>query len=129
MERVPVSAWRVIGLLAFGLTLAPCVCGAAPPPARALTKARPGSLLKAEKAWEEPPDLRGEGERARDRELATHYSRMAQLDVLATLAGEARELGFLEWVDQVRRKELERHHLVMMRQQRDARAALATGTK
>jgi len=54
---------------------------------------------------------------------------MAQLDVLATLAGEARELGFLEWVDQVRRKELERHHLVMMRQQRDARAALATGTK
>ena len=131
MERIPVTASRLLvsSCVVGVLVAAAAVATAAPVPARNLTKTRQGSLLKSEKPWEQAPDLRGEAERTRDRELATHYGRMAELDVLANLASDGRDIGLMEWVEQVRRKELERHHLVMMRLQRGSRAALATGAR
>jgi hypothetical protein len=56
-------------------------------------------------AEEAPPDLRGDLERRRDTEMIKHFSRMAELDVIADLAEKAHDLTLAERVEEVRRKE------------------------
>jgi hypothetical protein len=126
MERVPVKHPLSLALAAAMLVAA--VAEATPPPPRNLAKTRPGSFLKRDKPWDEPADLRGEAERRRDREIVTHYRRMATLDVLSTVAQSDNDLGLLESIEDVRRKEVERHHKVMMRLKRDMSAVVLAGT-
>jgi hypothetical protein len=54
---------------------------------------------------EPPPDLRGELERRRDAEMAKHFTRMAELDVIADLAEKAHDFTLAERVEEIRRKE------------------------
>ena len=123
MGRVPVSRLAVV-LLGLGVAGAaaadPSTSPVAPaqPPARNLTKTRPGSMLKTDKPLPGVVDLRGQAERHRDAELIKHYSRLAELDVLASRAAEARDVALQEHVEDVRRKEVQRHQLVMMRLRR-----------
>ncbi len=135
MERVPLIFALALCVTASALAAAPA--GAPPqpapgavaaPPARNLAKTRPGSFLKRDKPWDEPVDLRGEAERRRDAELVLHYKRSAELDVLASLAEKAGDLAMQERVEDVRRKEVERHHKVMLRLQRELRGATLAGT-
>lgn len=118
-------AWALVGVcLAWG------VAYAAPPTPRSLVKTRPGSLLKTDQApADDRTDNRGEFERARDNELVRHYQRMAEFDIIAGLAADARDLNLAEYVELVRRKEMQRHNSVMMQLRRTARAAFATGTR
>jgi hypothetical protein len=123
MERVFVS-----------LTLAVALGGAVAqavetPAARNLAKTRPGSFLKRDKLWDEPADLRGESERRRDRELVTHYRRMAELDVLAAVARDQGDVNLQERVEDVRRKEVERHHKVMIRLKRELASTALAGAR
>lgn len=97
-----------------------------PPPARNLAKTRPGSVLKGDKPLPLAADLRSEAERRRDAELVTHFSRMAELDVLAALAAETRDLVLQEQVEQVRRKEVQRHQKVMILLRRTAAPVTAS---
>ncbi len=116
--------------LSFALALMAMVTAAAPALAvpRNLQKTRPGSMLRREGPMEEQAeDLRGEHEKKRDKELVTHYRRMAQLDVLQAVAQEARDLTLQEKVEEVRRKEVQRHYRAMMRLKSESEAALAAG--
>lgn len=79
----------------------------------AFTKIRPGSMLHANEPFPEAPDLRSDLERRRDAELTKHFSRMAELDVIAELAEKAHRVSLQEKVEEVRRKESQRNHEVM----------------
>ena len=101
-----------------------------PPPARNLAKTRPGSVLKGDKPLPPAADLRSEAERHRDAELVLHFSRMAELDVLAALAAETRDLALQEQVEHVRRKEVQRHQKFMILLRRGvAPASVAAGER
>ena len=79
----------------------------------AYTKIRPGSVLHANEPFPESPDLRSDLERRRDAELTKHFSRMAELDVIAELAEKSHKVSLEEKVEEVRRKESQRNHEVM----------------
>lgn len=98
---------------------------------RNLAKVRPGSVLRSDKLLPGRTDLRSEAERQRDAELTTHYSRLAELDVIAALAADSDDVMLQEEVEQVRRKEMQRHQKVMMALKRAATrtAALAGARK
>jgi hypothetical protein len=125
MERILVAFVLTAGCLVCGLSGAGDAHAASP--AKTLAKTRPGSVLKGDKLFDEAPDLRGEAERARDYELSTYVKRMAQLDVLAKVASEAGEVTLQEGAEQVRRKEVNRHEIVMMRLRHDWRQAHVVG--
>jgi hypothetical protein len=94
-------------------------------------KTRANSVLKSDKLLPGRADLRSEAERKRDAELRTHFARIASLDVIAAIASESGDLGLQEDVEQVRRKELQRHQKAMMAQKRAIalQAALAGGAQ
>lgn len=102
--------------------------GADKPPSRSTTKTRTNSVLESDKLLPGRADLRSESERKRDAELRSHFSRVAELDVIAAVAADKGDVSLQEYVDLVRRKELQRHQKVMMALSRaDAQAsALAT---
>lgn len=108
-------------LLCFGTAVL-----AAPP--KALQKTRPGSLLKRDAVFEEPADLRGDAEKKRDQELAVHYRRLAEIDVLVKVAEGMSDLKLLERIEDARRKETQRHQRVLMRLRVISLEALARGT-
>jgi 5-enolpyruvylshikimate-3-phosphate synthase len=72
-------------------------------------------MLRAEvpEKVEPAPDLRGEIERRRDAEMVKHFSRMAELDVIAELAEKNHEVALAERAEEVRRKETDRFRDVM----------------
>jgi len=80
---------------------------------RALKKIRTGSMLRANEPFEEAPDLRGDFEKRRDQQVNLHYTRIAQLDVIAELAIASNNTTLLARVDEVRRRERERFRLAM----------------
>jgi len=102
--------------------------GADKPTSRNTTKTRANSVLESDKLLPGHADLRSESERKRDAELRSHFSRVAELDVIAAVAADKGDVSLQEYVDLVRRKELQRHQKVMMALSRaDAQAsALAT---
>ena len=59
----------------------------------------------------------------------THYRRMAELDVLQAVAQDQRDLTLQEWVEEVRRKEVQRHYKALMRLRKESEAALASGVR
>ena len=134
MTRLVVTLMLVSTL---GLELPGAVAQDVPPDAqptkksqsqRALTKIRPGSVLGAHDAVvPKPPDLRGELERYRDNEITKHYSRMAELDVIAELAEKSHEVALLEEVEEVRRKEVQRFRQAMQQLRQRSRRRVPTG--
>ncbi len=94
-------------------------------------KTREGSVLKSDKLLPGYVDLRSDAERKRDEELKMHFARIAELDVIAGVAEDTGDTGLGEYVEQVRRKEVQRHQKVMMALKRAmAQAgALATGAQ
>ncbi len=78
------------------------------------TPPRSGSVLDSGKLLPAPTDLRGEAELLRDAELTTHFSRLATFDVIASLASRQKHLELAEKVEQVRRKEVQRHQRAMI---------------
>ncbi|MBI3178516.1 MAG: hypothetical protein HYZ27_02575 [Deltaproteobacteria bacterium] len=103
-----------------------------PPPAsidvkRPLSKLRADSLLKRDAPMPVLTDVRGDVEKRRDQELVRHYSRMAELDVIAAVAAAEGDDALGERVESVRRKE-RRRFLALMRQLHElARGQVSVG--
>jgi len=74
---------------------------------------RSGSYLVGNRGLKPQMDTRGDFERRRDLELIKHYTRRAQLDVIARRAKQIGETQYLERLDRIRRIEDERHRLRM----------------
>ena len=74
---------------------------------------RSGSYLVGNRGITPPSDLRGDFERRRDMEIIKHYTRRAQLDVIARRAKQVGRSDLLERLDRIRRVEDERHRLWM----------------
>ena len=74
---------------------------------------RSGSYLVGNRGIEPATDMRGDFERRRDLELIKHYTRRAQLDVIARRAKQIGQTQYLERLDRIRRIEDERHRLRM----------------
>ena len=74
---------------------------------------RSGSYLVGNRGIEPATDTRGDFERRRDLELIKHYTRRAQLDVIARRAKQIGQTQYLERLDRIRRIEDERHRLRM----------------
>lgn len=71
-------------------------------------------MLQHDPAAQQPRmDLRGTWERLRDVEVARHFARLAELDVIAALDERTDEMGLAEMAEDVRRQELERHYRAM----------------
>jgi hypothetical protein len=85
-----------------------------PSPRNGSKTTRANSVLKSDKLLPGRADLRSESERKRDAELRSHFSRVAELDAIAAVASEKGDVSLQEYVDLVRRKELQRHQKVMM---------------
>jgi hypothetical protein len=85
-------------------------------------------VLRSDKLLPVPADLRSDAERRRDLELRTHFSRQAELDVIAAIASQRGDTRLEEEVELVRRKEVQRHQRVMMAARKsvlDGRAPVA----
>ena len=80
---------------------------------RAFTKIRPGSLLCSRERLPRPPELRGPLQLRRDAELIKHYSRLAQLEVIAELGHRQHQAHLGERVDVVVRSETQRYYQAM----------------
>lgn len=76
-------------------------------------KIRSGSYLVGNRGIKPTADMRGDFERSRDLELIKHYTRRAQLDVIARRAKQVGQTEYLERLDRIRRIEDERHRLRM----------------
>ncbi len=76
-------------------------------------KIRSGSYLVGNRGIKPTTDMRGDFERSRDLELIKHYTRRAQLDVIARRAKQVGQTEYLERLDRIRRIEDERHRLRM----------------
>ena len=74
---------------------------------------RSGSYLVGNRGIKPATDMRGDFERRRDLELIKHYTRRAQLDVIARRAKQVGQTQYLERLDRIRRIEDERHRLRM----------------
>lgn len=74
---------------------------------------RDGSYIVNNTPMAEPPDLRGAYEKQRDEELAVHYQRLARLDYISQLAEQSKNTRLLERVETIRRREVQRHRIVM----------------
>jgi len=74
---------------------------------------RSGSYLVGNRGISVEVDKRGDFERRRDLEIIKHYTRRAQLDVIARRAKQVGETDLLERLDRIRRIEDERHRLRM----------------
>jgi hypothetical protein len=75
----------------------------------AMTKVRPGAMLKADvPPYSPPPELRGRLARARDEAVQAHYARIAEMDYLADGAAKERDSKLSERIDTVRRHEIQR---------------------
>ena len=74
---------------------------------------RSGSYLVGNRGIKPATDMRGDFERSRDLELIKHYTRRAQLDVIARRAKQVGQTEYLERLDRIRRIEDERHRLRM----------------
>lgn len=140
MGRISVKAWlAVLAALAVlattPLSSAAPQQGKAPTPAKAPGKAktsrkretRDGSLIVNNAPMPQPPDLRGTYEKARDDELMIHYRRLAQLDYIAELASGDNDNRLLERVENVRRRETQRHRAAMTAFNEQARARAMVG--
>jgi hypothetical protein len=92
-------------------------------PAHNTPKMRAGSVLKSDKLLPSHADLRSEAERRRDAELRKHFSRLAELDAVNAVAVQDGNLRLQEYVEQVRRKEVQRHQKVMMAMRRGSSEA------
>lgn len=127
MKRL-LAAIAVVGFLAGTPVLAA-------PPAKAPAKAKPsrkketrdGSLIVNNTPMPQPPDLRGTYEKARDDELIVHYQRLARLDFIEEIATKSNDNRLLERVENVRRKEAQRHRQVMTKYGEQARARAMVG--
>jgi hypothetical protein len=125
---------KLIAALALGLLVA-SPAFAAPPPAKAPAKAkaskkretREGSYIVNNMPMPPPPDLRGTYEKARDDELMVHYQRLARLDYIEDLATQQKDNRLLERVENVRRKETQRHRAAMTAFSEQARARAMVG--
>lgn len=93
----------------------PETAGAAARPRTDLRKIREDSLLRRKKPARRPPDLRSSQEKWRDAQLVKHYTRVAQLDVMAALARKERDAALADRVEQIRRKEVRRFMTSMRR--------------
>lgn len=74
---------------------------------------RSGSYLIGNRGITPQTDTRGDFERRRDLEIIKHYTRRAQLDVIARRAKQVGQEQLLERLDRIRRVEDERHRLRM----------------
>lgn len=75
----------------------------------AMTKVRPGAMLKADvPPYTPPPELRGRLAKARDDAVESHYARIAEMDYLADQAQKERDAKLSERIDTVRRRETQR---------------------
>ena len=82
----------------------------------AFTKIRPGSSLREAPGAAGPViDLRSSWQHQRDAEVAKHFGRMAELDVIASLAERHNDDSMAELAGEVRRKETERYYRAMYR--------------
>ena len=86
---------------------------AAAPKAPPKKRIRSGSYLVGNRGIGAKVDSRGDFERRRDMEIMKHFTRRAQLDVLARRAKQATRNDLLERLDRIRRVEDERHRLWM----------------
>lgn len=84
----------------------------------AMTKVRPGAMLKAAvPPFTPPPELRGRLAKARDEAVEGHYARIAEMDYLADGAAKERDAKLSERIDTVRRREIQRFFGQMQRLQ------------
>lgn len=88
---------------------------------------RDGSLIVNNTPMPNPPDLRGTYEKARDDELIVHYQRLARLDLMTEIANQKKDNRLLERVENVRRKETQRHRASMTAFSEQARARAMVG--
>ena len=88
---------------------------------------RDGSLIVNNTPMPNPPDLRGTYEKARDDELIVHYQRLARLDLMTEIANQKKDNRLLERVENVRRKETQRHRSSMTAFSEQARARAMVG--
>jgi hypothetical protein len=107
----------------------PAEVPAAKPSGRALQKTREGSLLKRDGPLPSAPDIRSDYERERDKQLLDHYRRLARLDWIEQLASKADDTRLLERVENVRRREIQRHRAAMTRLWEQARGRQVLGFK
>jgi hypothetical protein len=98
---------------------------------RAANKLRPGSLLRSEGAEVRTVlvDLRGAWGKQQDAEVATHYTRMAEMDVIAELSLKHHDVAVAERVETVRRSETERFFVAMQQIRMRAAPAPTEGDK
>lgn len=84
----------------------------------AMTKVRPGAMLKAAvPPFTPPPELSGRLAKARDEAVQGHYARIAEMDYLADGAAKVHDAKLSERIDTVRRREIQRFFGQMQRLQ------------
>ena len=134
MGRVSVKRW-LCALAAMAVLAGAQAAHAAPEKGKAPAKSKPnkkketrdGSLIVNNTAMPQPPDLRGTYEKARDDELMVHYQRLARLDYIAEIATGQNDTRLLERVENVRRRETQRHRAAMTTFGEQARARAMVG--
>lgn len=81
----------------------------------AFKRIRPGSLLIRKGKAVAEKDLRGDFGRRRDFEMLLHFSRLAELDVIESLAGKLGDSSTSGRAERLRRREKARHREVLAR--------------
>jgi len=76
---------------------------------------RPGSLLIRKGKGAAEKDLRGDFGRRRDFEMLLHFSRLAELDVIESVAGKLGDSSASGRAERLRRREKARHREVLAR--------------
>lgn len=92
-------------------------------------KIRDGAMLKRDISLEPTPEVRGSWEKTRDRLVVTHYRRLARLDAIEQVASDRNDLGLVEAVEAVRRREMQRFRVTMLRFGDQARARDLVGVE
>ncbi len=80
-----------------------------------LNRIRPDSLLIRKGKAVVEKDLRGDFGRRRDFEMLLHFSRLAELDVIESLAGKLGDSSVSGRAERLRRREKARHRAVLAR--------------
>jgi hypothetical protein len=81
----------------------------------AFKRIRPGSLLIRKGKAVAEKDLRGDFGRRRDFEMLLHFSRLAELDVIESVAGKLGDSSASGRAERLRRREKARHREVLAR--------------